>query len=111
MRDYYVYIMTNKSGTLYVGMTNSLERRVWEHKQGCVDGFTKRYAITRLVYHEAIPDVWDAIAREKQIKAWRRSKKLALIRSVNPRWRDVAEGWYSDPSVVARGPDPSRRSG
>jgi putative endonuclease len=94
MRDYYIYIMTNRSGTLYVGVTNDLERRVWEHKEGAVDGFTKRYGITRLVYYETTSDVEAAISREKQIKGWLRHKKFALIRTMNPEWKDLAAEWY-----------------
>jgi putative endonuclease len=93
MKNYYVYIMTNKSRTLYVGMTNNLERRVWEHKQKISEGFTKRYNITLLVYYEAYSDVRDAIAREKQVKDWRREKKIALIETLNPTWRDLSEDW------------------
>ena len=94
MKQYYVYIMTNRSGTLYTGMTNDLRRRVWQHKQKLVEGFTKRYNITRLVYYEETPDVDGAIAREKQIKSWRREKKVALIESVNSGWKDLSEGWF-----------------
>jgi putative endonuclease len=94
MKRYYVYIMTNRSGTLYVGMTNDLQRRVWEHKQKLIEGFTKRYNITRLVYYEETPDVADAIAREKQIKGWLRRKKIALIESLNHGWKDLSDGWY-----------------
>ena len=94
MKTYAVYIMTNKSGTLYTGMTNSLMRRVYEHKKKEVPGFTKRYNITRLVYYEFTHDVNAAIAREKQIKGWRRSKKIALIESLNSLWEDLSEGWY-----------------
>ncbi len=111
MRDYYVYIMTNESGTLYTGVTNDLERRVYEHKEKLLEGFTKKYNITRLLYYEAIADIRDGIAREKQIKSWRRSKKLVLIRSLNPGWRDLAEGWYSQAVAIAEGSDPSLRSG
>ena len=107
MRDYSVYIMTNRLGTLYTGVTNDLERQVQEHREKLVEGFTKRYSITRLVYYEAMSDVRDAIAREKQIKSWRRSKKIALIRGVNPRWRDLAERWYCESAGLASGPDPS----
>ena len=89
---YYVYIMTNRSTTLYTGVTNNLERRVYEHKHKLVDGFTKKYNIARLVYYEATDDVQSAIAREKQIKGWLRRKKVALIESVNPEWRDLADG-------------------
>jgi putative endonuclease len=92
-REYYVYIMTNRSGTLYTGVTNDLERRVYEHKRHLVPGFTAKYNLTRLVYYEATPDVKAAIAREKQIKGWLRSKKLALIREMNPTWKDLSEVW------------------
>lgn len=102
-RQYYVYIMTNKSRTLYTGVTNNLERRVYEHKQKFVPGFTARYNITRLVYFEATRDVYAAIAREKQIKGWLRSKKIALIESVNPDWQDLSVEWYGEG-------DPSRSS-
>ncbi len=94
MRDYYVYIMTNNSGTLYTGVTNDLERRVSEHRAKLVDGFARRYNITRLVHFETTSDISEAIKREKQIKSWRRSKKIALIASMNPRWKDLADGWY-----------------
>ena len=94
MRQYFVYMMTNASRTLYVGVTNNLERRVSEHKQKLVPGFTSRYNITRLVYAETYPDPRSAIAREKQIKGWRRSKKVALIEAANPTWQDLSEGWY-----------------
>ncbi|MFQ5965243.1 MAG: GIY-YIG nuclease family protein [Candidatus Scalinduaceae bacterium] len=94
MRQYYVYIMTNKSKTLYTGVTNNLERRVFEHKHHLVKGFTNKYKITKLVYYEATNDVLSAITREKQIKGWLRKKKLALIESVNPRWKDLNEVWF-----------------
>ncbi len=93
MKEYYVYIMTNRSRTLYTGMTNNLERRVYEHKRKLIPGFTSRYNITQLVYYESTNEVLDAIAREKQIKGWRRSKKIALIESVNPEWRDISADW------------------
>lgn len=84
---YYVYIMTNKrGGVLYTGVTNDIQRRVWEHKYKVVAGFTSRYNITMLVYVEATPDVNAAIAREKQTKGWRRSRKVALIESTNLDW-------------------------
>jgi putative endonuclease len=88
--------MTNRTRTLYTGVTNNLKRRVYEHKHKLIEGFTKKYNITRLVYYEATPDVRSAIAREKQIKGWLRSKKIALIESVNPEWRDLSEGWYEE---------------
>ena len=96
MREYYVYIMTNKSGTLYTGVTNDLLRRVYEHKHKLISGFTSRYNITRLVYYEAASDIRAAIAREKQIKGWLRSKKIDLIESVNPTWKDLSVGWFSN---------------
>ena len=94
-KEYYVYIMTNKSRTLYTGVTNNLERRVYEHKHKLMTGFTSKYNITKLVYYEAGDNINVAIAREKQIKGWLRAKKIALIESVNPEWRDLSEDWYS----------------
>jgi putative endonuclease len=93
MRQYYVYIMTNHSRTLYTGVTNDLKRRVQEHKQKQIPGFTQKYNITNLVWYEETPDVKAAIAREKQIKGWLRSKKIALIESLNPSWRDLSDEW------------------
>jgi putative endonuclease len=75
-------------------MTNNLERRVNQHKNKVTEGFTSKYNVDRLVYMETFGDVRDAIAREKQIKSWRRSKKIALIKSMNPKWRDLSEDWY-----------------
>ena len=95
MRDYYVYIMANKNRTIYVGVTNSLERRVYEHKHKVYRGFTQKYGLNELVYHETFSDIRDAIAREKEIKGWRRSKKVALIESENPGWLDLSAGWYT----------------
>ena len=95
-RQYYVYIMTNGVRTLYVGVTNDLLRRVYEHKQKLTGGFTRKYNVTWLAYYEQTTDVASAIAREKQIKAWRRSKKIQLIESLNPRWKDLAMEWYDD---------------
>ncbi len=94
VRSYYVYIMTKHSGTLYTGVTNDLQRRVAEHKSGRGAGFTRRYRITRLVHFEETNDVQTAIERERQIKGWRRSKKIELVERSNPRWRDLSEGWY-----------------
>jgi putative endonuclease len=94
-KEYYVYLMTNKSRTLYTGVTNNLERRVYEHKHKLFPGFTSKYNITKLVYYEAGDNVSVAIAREKQIKGWLRAKKIALIESMNPEWRDLSEDWYS----------------
>ena len=83
-RRYYVYILTNASRTLYVGVTNNLERRMYEHKNKLVAGFTEKYNVTWLAHYEETPSIESAIAREKQIKSWRRSKKVALIESANP---------------------------
>ena len=87
--------MTNKSKTLYTGVTNNLERRVYEHKNKLVLGFTSKYHITQLAYYEETNDVQVALAREKQIKGWLGSKKVALIESVNLKWNDLAEAHFS----------------
>ena len=89
-RQYYVYILTNNSKTLYTGVTNNLPRRIYEHKNKLVEGFTKKYNLTKLVYYEISEDVRSAIAREKQIKGWLRSKKINLIESTNPEWKDLS---------------------
>ena len=95
MKQYYVYIMTNKKhGTLYTGFSGDLEQRVYQHKQKVVPGFTKKYNLDKLVYYDSTGDVYAAMEREKQIKAWRREKKIALIESMNPEWKDLSEGWY-----------------
>ncbi|MBU4232444.1 MAG: GIY-YIG nuclease family protein [Proteobacteria bacterium] len=83
--------MTNKSGTLYTGVTNNLERRIYEHKHHLVKGFTSKYKIGKLVYFEETNDINAAISREKQIKGWLRKKKIALIESMNPGWKDLSE--------------------
>jgi putative endonuclease len=94
-RCYCVYILTNRSKTLYVGVTNNLHRRVWEHKSGNGSEFCKRYKIDRLVYYESFDDVRNAIDREKRIKGWLRIKKIQLIVTVNPTWSDLSEEWYT----------------
>jgi putative endonuclease len=88
---YHVYILASASGVLYTGVTNGLERRVVQHKEELCEGFTKKYEVKRLVYFEGFGDVRDAISREKQIKGWRREKKLALIRGMNAKVRDLSE--------------------
>jgi len=93
MRQFYVYIMSSKSRRIYVGVTNNLERRVYEHRAG-FGAFTGKYRMTRLVYFELHDRAVDAIVREKRIKGWLRSKKLALIDAMNPEWKDLAEGWF-----------------
>ena len=90
MKTYYVYILSSRYRVLYTGVTGDLDRRMFEHRHKVHEGFTKRYNITRLVYFESFTDVRDAIAREKQIKSWSRAKKLDLIRSMNPDWKDLA---------------------
>ena len=94
MHQYFVYIMTNKSATLYTGVTNNLERRVFEHKNSSIEGFTKEYNINSLVYYEETNDILTAIGREKQIKGWLRNKKIAIIESINPEWKDLSEEWF-----------------
>jgi putative endonuclease len=93
MKEYYVYIMTNRSGTLYTGITNDLQRRVYEHQHKLIPGFTAKYNISKLVYFETTTDIRTAIGREKQIKSWLRSKKVALIESANPNWDDLSAEW------------------
>ena len=90
---YFVYLLASKSRRLYVGVTNNLERRLYEHKHKLVDGFTKSYNIDRLVFFESTSDVRVAIEREKEIKKWRREKKIALIEAMNPIWNDLSEAW------------------
>src|SRR5256885_3870301 len=91
--EYWFYIRASLSGTLYTGITGVLFPRVMQHKAGEIEGFTRQYKCNRLVYYESFEDVRMAIAREKQIKRWRRSKKIALIEKMNPRWADLAEHW------------------
>lgn len=92
-KTYHVYIMSNVSKMLYTGVTGDLGMRILRHKTKQTDGFTKRYNVHRLVYLEAFGDIRDAIAREKQIKGWLRTKKVALIELVNPEWKDLAPEW------------------
>jgi putative endonuclease len=95
-KKFYVYILTNHSGTLYTGVTNDLPRRIYEHKQFLVEGFAKRYKINRLVHFEEAMNAEAAIMREKQIKGWLRSKKVELIEEMNPGWKDLSDGWFED---------------
>ena len=89
-KQYYVYILTNKRNTvLYTGVTNDLKRRVYEHKTKLVEGFTKRYNVDKLIYYEISRDIEGAISREKQIKGGSRAKKIKLVNSMNPKWRDL----------------------
>ena len=95
MRDHFVYIITNHTGTLYTGVTSDLTRRAYEHKTQAGGSFTKKYRMNKLLYFEQTGDILSAIEREKQIKGWRRSRKLELITSQNPRWIDLARGVLS----------------
>jgi putative endonuclease len=93
MRNYYVYILSNEAKTLYIGVTNNLERRMYEHKNKLITGFTKKYNLTKLVYYETTDDIWNAIYREKQLKGWLRIKKILLIEENNPGWDDLSLSW------------------
>ena len=90
MKQYYVYIMSSISGVLYIGITSNLQKRVWEHKNKLVEGFTKKYNIEKLVYFEQTEDVNSALAREKQLKNWKREWKIELIKKANPEWKDLS---------------------
>lgn len=94
MKTYYVYILASKSGTLYMGITSNLFRRVSEHKDKIIPGFSSKYNVTRLLYYAKYGTPDQAIKREKQIKGWRREKKITLIDLTNPEWNDLAENWY-----------------
>ena len=96
MAQYYVYIMTNGTRTLDIGLTNDLLRRVYEHKGKLTNGFTKKYNVTWLAYYEVTSAVYAALSREKQLKKWSRGKKVALIESFNSPWQDLAQGWYEE---------------
>ncbi|HXU47649.1 MAG TPA: GIY-YIG nuclease family protein [Candidatus Binatia bacterium] len=107
-RRYFVYILSSRSRNLYIGVTNNLYRRTAQHRSKVFPGFTTRYNVNRLVYVECFDNIRIAIAREKQIKGWRRDKKLALITTTNPAWQDLAETWFPKQRQT---PDPSLRSG
>lgn len=92
MNTVFVYIMASKrNGTLYIGVTNNLIKRVYEHKSDLVEGFTKKYSVLKLVYYEQTPDVYSAIEREKRLKKWNRKWKIKLIEKFNPKWKDLYE--------------------
>ena len=96
MKTYHIYILANKrNGTLYIGVTNNLEHRIYEHKNNLIDGFTKKYQIHKLVYCEETNDVVSALQREKELKKWSRSWKIRLIEKENKNWDDLARGWVS----------------
>jgi len=99
---YCVYIVGSLSGTLYIGMTNNLHVRVMQHKEGKIEGFTAAYKCDRLVYWESFDEVIKAINREKQLKGWRRAKKISLIESLNLRWADLAEHWGAEMAFAGR---------
>ena len=108
-RAYYFYVMASYRGALYAGVTNDLTRRVYEHKHKVVEGFTKQYNVTKLVYDEIADSIEAAIEREKQVKGWVRRKKVELVESMNPYWEDLTKEWYDempatpDPSAAASG--------
>ncbi len=101
-KTYYVYIMASKNRAIYIGMGSDLHHRTWEHKTEAKEGFSKKYKTKRLVYFESFEDVRDAINREKQLKGWRRSRKVALIESKNPKWSDLSRDWFQSSSKVLR---------
>ena len=108
--DYYVYIISNdKKGTIYIGVTNNLEGRIWEHKEGIYKGFSSKYKTNKLVYYEVYNDINEAIAREKQLKKWKRDWKIELIEKDNPNWEDlynnlqVVDPRFTDEYISARG--------
>ena len=101
--DYWVYILTNRrSNTLYVGITNNIARRLWQHTYGEMEGFAKRYHLNRLVWVEHFRNVNAAIACEKKLKGWRRARKIALIEKMNPRWLDLSDEWAQQPKFYER---------
>jgi putative endonuclease len=110
MKEYYVYIMSNEARTLYVGVTNNLERRIYEHKNKSTDGFTSRYGLDKLVYFASTNDVREAIGGERRIKGWTRAKKVALIEEMNPYWEDLSASWYTAIRQSAPRSDSSLRS-
>jgi putative endonuclease len=92
---YYVYILANKrNGTLYTGVTNNLEARMYQHKNGIGSKFTSKYSVVMLMYYEETDDIGEAIHREKQLKKWKRAWKMSLIEESNPSWKDLAEEWF-----------------
>jgi putative endonuclease len=112
MKAFYVYMMTNRSRVvLYSGITNSLMRRVWQHQNGEIEGFTKMYKVNRLIYYERFNDRRDAIAREKEIKGWRRDKKNALVKTMNPKWADLSPMLFQHTRVIPNEiRDPTKRA-
>ena len=109
--EYFVYIIANATRVLYTGMTNNLPKRFLIHRMKLCNGFTSNFHLCRLVYYETYGTATDAINREKQLKGWRREKKIALIEKVNRDWKDLSAGWYDDPKVqgLARSTPPQKR--
>ena len=107
-KNYYTYIVASRSRTLYIGVTSNLEQRIWQHKNKEYEGFTAAYNCNRLVWFEQYSNVGAAIAREKELKGWRRARKIELIEETNPSWSDLSESWGQPLSLTA---DPSLRSG
>jgi len=99
MKNCYVYILSNRSETLYIGVAGDLQRRIYEHRHKLIDGFTKKYNLTSLVYFETFNNMQDEIQREKQLKNWHREWKINLIESTNPDWKDLSEDFNSDPET------------
>jgi len=108
-RTYFVYTLASRSRTLYTGVTNNLERRILQHRHGEIPGFTAKYKIHRLVHFELFADIRDAIRREKEIKGWRREKKIAMIQGKNPAWEDLSEGLSPTLSKQKQVPHPPER--
>src|SRR5271155_881777 len=109
--SYCVYILASAARMLYIGVTNDAMHRTWQHKEKLIEGFTSKFIEHRLVYFETYQYVQDAIAREKQLKRWRREKKEWLIESVNPNWHDLSDGWYAKPNAKALSLDSPQRAG
>jgi|SRR5581483_6118805 len=102
-KTYFVDILGSLTGTLYIGVTSRLEQRIWQHKQHTVQGFTSKYDVDRLLYSESFDDVRNAIDREKQLKGWRRDKKIHMITSRNPHWLDLSRSWYELQNGTSQG--------
>jgi putative endonuclease len=105
MRDhlYFVYMLASGHyGTLYIGVTNDLEQRVYQHREGLIPGFTKKYGVNKLVWFERHGDIREAIAREKRLKRWRRDWKISLIEESNPRWADLSSSWFHNRSRLTQ---------
>jgi len=102
-RLYYVYILGSYSGTLYIGVTGNLHRRIRQHKQHAIEGFTAKYKVERLLHFEVFHEVLNAIAREKQLKLWTRAKKIALLEKRNPKWEDLSRDWFAESDEELRG--------